>query len=83
MMSYPEDCIKGISNKDAWFEGNEGPVASASLFRFSNDNDRNDSMIEESINWNDDQHAIHFTLNQKCSKFRIFRITIIDYIPRH
>ena len=59
-MNYPENSIKGIPNSDFLIEGRN--VASH-LFHFKQTTD--DVAIEQSINWEDDESAIGFTLNQK------------------
>ena len=62
-MSYPENVIKGIPNKENYIsDGIIGPT----LFAF-NGNSRSDRQLESSINWDDDAEAINFTLNQKNS----------------
>ena len=59
-MNYPENSIKGIPNNDFLIEG--GTVASH-LFHF--EQIRDDGEVEQSINWEDDESVIDFTLNQK------------------
>ena len=62
-MDYPSKILRGIPNKEFLDEyGNPH----TSLFNFSRpSSDRNDNNIEESINWEDDEDAIRFTLEQK------------------
>ena len=60
-MSFPDNCIKGIPSKD--FLIDDGPVA-PHLFYFK-EHARHDGWVEQSINWEDDDSAIGFTLNQR------------------
>jgi hypothetical protein len=62
MTNYPDTCIKGIPNHS--FVGPNG-FPSTHLFYFDPPHAREDGWIEESINWEDDEQAIDFTLNQK------------------
>lgn len=65
-MTYPNECIRGIPNKDCLHTLVDGSyVASTSLFSFPKNRCRCDGWIEESINWMDDEHALEITLNQK------------------
>lgn len=61
-MCYPDNCIKGIPNQD--FILPDGTIG-AHLFHFKEVNKRDDNFIEQSINWQDDDNAINFTLKQK------------------
>lgn len=61
-MQYPDNCIKGIPN--ATFLVEDGSIGSH-LFHFKDENCRDDGWIEQSINWEDDDRAVEFTLNQK------------------
>ena len=62
-MQLPDNCIKGIPNKDFVIE--DGNVA-AHLFNFDSKHNRpDDDLCEQSINWQDDEDAIEFTLKQK------------------
>jgi hypothetical protein len=61
-MIYPENCIRGIPNSD--FLINDGAIGSH-LFYFKTEHKRDDGLIEQSINWEDDDTVIEFTLNQK------------------
>jgi hypothetical protein len=56
----PENCIKGIPNSSFIHGGFIG----AELFHFNERDNRDDGWSEQSINWQDDDHAIQFTLNQ-------------------
>jgi hypothetical protein len=60
-VEYPENCIRGIPNKE--FVVSERLVATH-LFFFKREDLRNDGWVEQSINWQDDNGAIEFTLNQ-------------------
>ena len=59
-MNYPENSIKGIPNNDFLIEGR---TVASHLFDFKQA--RDDEKIEQSINWEDDESVIDFTLNQK------------------
>lgn len=61
-MPFPDNCIRGIPN--ASFIVEDGSVGSH-LFHFKDEHHRDDGWIEQSINWEDDEKAIEFTLNQK------------------
>jgi hypothetical protein len=61
-MDFPEHCIRGIPNKD--FISDDGIIGSH-LFHFKKEHNRQDGWCEQSINWNDDENAISFTLKQK------------------
>ncbi len=60
-MAYPENCIRGIPTKD---NIKDGKILS-NLFEFKIIVDRHDGLMEQSINWEDDETVINFTLNQK------------------
>jgi hypothetical protein len=59
-MEFPENCIKGIPHasfvRDGWI-GSE-------LFYFKDRDLRLDGWVEQSINWQDDENAVGFTLRQ-------------------
>lgn len=59
-MNFPDNFLKGIPNKD--FIINNSSV-STHLFYFSQE--RVDGSYEQSINWEDDDLALQFTLKQK------------------
>ena len=59
-MNFPDNGIKGIPNKE--FVIDETTVGSH-LFHFKQTQD--DGFIEQSINWEDNEIVIDFTLNQK------------------
>ncbi|MBW8003311.1 MAG: hypothetical protein FVQ80_15075 [Planctomycetes bacterium] len=60
--SFPQNCIKGISIREGITE--EGKAATP-LYYFKNDNLRLDGWIEQSINWQDNEEVIAFTLSQR------------------
>jgi hypothetical protein len=61
-MSYPAHCLRGVSLKDAITE--DGIIAPHAFF-FHEGDKRQDGWIEQSINWEDDEKAVPFTLAQK------------------
>lgn len=61
-MTFPEKYIRGIFNKGDLKE--DGSIG-AHIFYFISRPLRDDGYQELSINWNDDDEAIDFTLNQK------------------
>jgi len=61
-MKYPRNSIKGIPNND--FVIADGSVGSH-LFHFRDEHKRDDGWVEQSINWEDDESVIDFTLQQK------------------
>ncbi|NQS97962.1 MAG: hypothetical protein HQ591_05870 [candidate division Zixibacteria bacterium] len=61
-IDYPDNCLKGIPNRDFLF--GDGTIATH-LFYFESEDAREDGWKEQSINWEDDESAIDFTLNQK------------------
>jgi hypothetical protein len=77
-MSFPDNCLKGISVEDQLLQ--DGYIASH-LFYFNKQSDRDDDWCEQSINWDDDEHAIDFTLNQKKDGKVQFRIGVA-ILPR-
>ena len=61
-MPFPNNFIKGIPNKT--YLTSDGSVG-AHLFHFDFEKfNRADGWCEQSINWEDDEHAIEFTLSQ-------------------
>lgn len=60
-MSFPENCIRGIPNHD--YLNNDGSVGSH-LFYFKLDTEPIEGWFQNSINWQDDDSAIGFTLAQ-------------------
>ena len=78
-MSYPENCIRGIPNEQFLTEER---TAATSLFLFDPNAARPDGWVAGSINWEDDDSAIGFTLNQKKDTGEIqFRVGIA-VLPR-
>ncbi|MCK4828141.1 hypothetical protein KA005_71085 [bacterium] len=61
-MSYPDNCIRGISDPQYLLEG--GTRVSLYLFNFQTPLSNN-GWSKESINWMDDEKTLDFTLNQK------------------
>lgn len=78
-MDYPDNCIKGIPNNT--FITNE--VVTASLFQFPKNAFRDDGWDEQSINWEDDNSAVEFTLNQKRDTGEIHFKGGVVIIPRN
>ena len=64
-MSFPDDCIRGIVNPDCLVRVEGGLVADSNLFCFHGSSDQTDGWINESINWNDNDDVVGFTLGQK------------------
>jgi hypothetical protein len=61
-MEFPKNCLRGVPNPSFIVE--DGSVGSH-LFYFYEKDKREDGLIEQSINWEDDDDAIPFTLAQK------------------
>ena len=59
-MNYPKNSIKGIPNNDFLIEGR---TVASHLFDFKQI--RDDRTVEQSINWEDDESVVDFTLNQR------------------
>jgi hypothetical protein len=64
-MNYPTRFIRGIPNKSFLVE--ERTVGSQ-LYHFKREHVRDDGLIEESINWEDDSFAVKFSLKQRIEK---------------
>jgi hypothetical protein len=77
-MSYPDNCIKGITNKTFLLE--DGTLRQ-DLFYFHMNDLREDGWIEQSINWEDDKDAVEFTLSQKRSDGEIHFKAGLAIIP--
>jgi hypothetical protein len=60
-MSFPNNLIRGIPNAD--FLVDDGKTVGTHLFYFNKDA-RDDGWIEQSVNWEDDDYAVEFTLGQ-------------------
>jgi hypothetical protein len=58
-MSYPDNCIRGISSPNFIIQGMVG--SGAFLFE---DKNRQDGWTECSVNWEDDDDVVNFTLSQ-------------------
>ena len=63
-MTYPHRLIKGLLNY-TYLDESDHSIVLPSTFNFDEKYTREDDWIEQSINWEDDQEAINFTLNQK------------------
>ncbi len=61
-MCFPNNFIKGIPNEECMVK--DGSIATH-LFYFKESSDREDENLEQSINWEDDNETLNFTLNQK------------------
>lgn len=61
-MAFPDNCIRGI--KSTTYLDSDGTLA-ANAFYFQSETERTDEWREESINWEDDDRAIEFTMNQQ------------------
>ena len=61
-MNYPEHVLKGIPNPDYFYEDG---VLKPDLFGFSVLSEKHGDVYEDSINWEDHNDVIPFTLNQK------------------
>jgi hypothetical protein len=80
-MYYPENAIKGIPNRDFLLE--DGLLPSSHLFHFKPENARDDGWIEQSINWEDDESVLEFTLRQTKENDEIQFKAGAAIIPRH
>jgi hypothetical protein len=63
-MDYPDLCIRGVINHH-FLDDDGNPKTD--VFIFQKNHSRPDGWTEESINWQDDEKAINFTLKQKRS----------------
>jgi len=61
-MSYPEKFIRGVSSLD--YVDAEGR-ASAAIFQFKENVNRNDGFFESSINWYDEENALQLIMEQR------------------
>jgi len=64
VMTYPENCIKGIPNDECFETFGDSVVANIKLFCFPKNRCRSDGWIEESVSWMDDEQAVFFTMKQ-------------------
>jgi len=78
-MSLPSNFIRGIPN--ATFL-NEGGSVGAHLFYFDLTSDRDDGWIEQSINWEDDDSTIEFTMQQRKSDGELQFKTGVVVVPK-
>lgn len=62
-MNYPDNCIKGIPNSD--FLSPDRTQVASHLFHFKLEPSIDNGWKQQSINWEDDQSAIQFTLDQR------------------
>ena len=65
MMSYPENCIRGIQKTSFIEKRQDRHYVTAEAYQFIRNQRRPDGMYEASVNWADDQDAIEFTFDQK------------------
>lgn len=61
-MDYPDNCLRGIPNDGFLTDDKKG--VQSSLFAYNLSDPRADGWIEISINWEDNDQAIPFTLAQ-------------------
>ncbi len=61
-MEYPENCIRGVPNETFI---RENFIIGSDLFYFKDRDSQEDGWTDLSINWQDDDLAIEFTMNQK------------------
>ena len=59
-MAFPENCLRGVPNDSFVRKG----VIGSELFYFYSRDSRDDGWTEQSINWQDDEQTIEFTLSQ-------------------
>lgn len=78
-MSFPDNCIRGIPNEG--FLLDERRVG-AHLFYFDRKYARDDGWVEHSINWEDTDSVIKFTLNQRKENGTIQFKAGVVIIPR-
>ena len=62
-MQFPDEWLKGIPNKKEYIT-DDNRLASH-LFHFKPEFLRTDGWVEQSINWNDDENSITYTLSQE------------------
>ena len=78
-MEFAENCIRGIPNRDFLTSGR---LVATHLFYFKEDDARDDGWIEQSINWQDDDHAVEFTLRQKKENGQLQFRAGVAIVPR-
>jgi len=59
--SFPGNCIKGIPNDSFLIDSR---TVAPHLFHFKEEHARQDGWLEQSVNWEDDDLAVEFTLDQ-------------------
>ena len=59
--TYPENCLRGITGEHGILDEVPAPRVSTDVFQFET---RDDGGFSQSINWQDDDNAIPFTLAQ-------------------
>lgn len=75
-MSFPDNCIRGIISEDFLVDDE---TTGAHFFFFK---EEDDGWVEQSINWEDDDSVIGFTLNQRKENGEIkFKVGVV-IIPR-
>lgn len=79
-MCYPPNCLKGIPKGDFVLDGGEG--VAYHLFEFRKNPERQDGLKEDSVNWEDDDKAAEFTLNQKKADGELQFVQGVAVIPR-
>ena len=79
-MGHPTNCIKGIPNDD--FLDEDGTPA-PHLFYFKDEHVRSDGWKEQSINWEDDESVIEFSLNQRKEDGSVQFKAGVTIIPRN
>jgi hypothetical protein len=62
-MEYPDNCLRGILNDSFLVRGEK--KAAPHLFYFNDAPERGDGWKERSINWQDDDDALGFTLSYR------------------
>jgi hypothetical protein len=75
-MCFPENCVRGIFDATYLPDG----IVGSHLFHF-NGPDRGDGWKEQSINWQDDDYAVEFTLNQTKDGQLLFKAGVV-ILPR-
>lgn len=79
-MDFPLNCIKGVKHSSLFCPDGS---PSADLFFVDLRYPRDDGWIEQSINWEDDNSVIDFTLNQKKEDGEIRFKAGVVIIPRN
>jgi len=79
-MNYPTNCIRGIAN-DSFLDEDGSPAPH--LFYFQDGHLRGDGWDEQSINWEDDDSVIEFSLNQRREDGAVQFRAGVTIIPRN